>query len=116
MGTAATGLVALILTAAALPALIARARGGTPPGPGPKLAALAPVGAVLAIAGAAVAAAAAWWLLLPLLVPALILASWQRPASRPRPRPRRLVALVFPVLLVLPVALVFPVLLAASGC
>ena len=86
MGTAATGLVALILTAAALPALIARARGGTPPGPGPKLAALAPVGAVLAIAGAAVAAAAAWWLLLPLLVPALILASWQRPAS-PAPAP-----------------------------
>ena len=83
MGTAVTGLVALILTAAALPALIARARGGTPPGPGPKLAALAPVGALLAIAGAAVAAATAWWLLLPLLIPALILAWWQRPARRP---------------------------------
>lgn len=83
MGTAATGLVALILTAAALPALIARAHGGIPPGPGPKLAALAPVSAVLAIAGAAVAAATAWWLLLPLLIPALILAAWQRPASRP---------------------------------
>lgn len=83
MGTAATGLVALILTAAALPALIARARGGTPPGPGPKLAALAPLSALLAIAGAAVAAATAWWLLLPLLVPALILAWWQRPPSRP---------------------------------
>ena len=83
MGTAATGLVALILTAAALPALIARARGGTPPGPGPKLAALAPVSALLAIAGAALAAATAWWLLLPLLVPALILAWWQRPPSRP---------------------------------
>ncbi|MGP7996616.1 MAG: endonuclease/exonuclease/phosphatase family protein [Streptosporangiaceae bacterium] len=82
MGTAATGLVALILTAAALPALIARARGGTAPGPGPKLAALAPAGALLAIAGAAVAAAAAWWLLLPLLVPALILAGWQRPPRR----------------------------------
>jgi endonuclease/exonuclease/phosphatase (EEP) superfamily protein YafD len=82
VGTAATGLVALILTAAALPVLIARARGGVPPGPGPKLAALAPVGALLAIAGAAVAAAAAWWLLLPLLVPALILAWWQRPARR----------------------------------
>lgn len=83
MGTAATGLVALILTAAALPALIARARGGTPPGPGPRLAALAPVAALLAIAGAALAAATAWWLLLPLLVPALILAWWQRPARRP---------------------------------
>jgi endonuclease/exonuclease/phosphatase (EEP) superfamily protein YafD len=33
-----------------------------------------------------VAAAAAWWLLLPLLVPALILAWWQRPARR-RPGP-----------------------------
>ena len=89
MGTAATGLVALILTAAALPALIARARGGTPPGPGPKLAALAPVSALLAIAGAAVAAATAWWLLLPLLVPALILAWWQRPVRRPpAPAPR----------------------------
>ena len=53
MGTAATGLVALILTAAALPALIARAHGGIPPGPGPKLAALAPVSAVLAIVAAA---------------------------------------------------------------
>lgn len=83
MGTAVTGLVALILTAAALPALIARARGGIPPGRGPRLAALAPVGALLAIAGAAVAAAAAWWLLLPLLIPALILAWWQRPPSRP---------------------------------
>ena len=83
MGTAATGLVALILTAAALPALIARARGGTPPGPGPRLAALAPVAALLAIAGAALAAATAWWLLLPLLVPALILAWWQRPPRRP---------------------------------
>jgi endonuclease/exonuclease/phosphatase (EEP) superfamily protein YafD len=83
VGTAATGLVALILTAAALPALIARARGGTPPGPGPKLAALAPAGAVLAIAGAAVAAAAAWWLLLPLLIPALIMSWWQRPRRRP---------------------------------
>ena len=83
VGTAATGLVALILTAAALPALIARARGGTPPGPGPRLAALAPVAALLAIAGAALAAATAWWLLLPLLVPALILAWWQRPPRRP---------------------------------
>jgi endonuclease/exonuclease/phosphatase (EEP) superfamily protein YafD len=83
VGTAATGLVALILTAAALPALFARASGGVPPGPGPKLAALAPVGALLALAGAAVAAAAAWWLLLPLLVPALILAWWQRPPGRP---------------------------------
>ena len=86
MGTAATGLLALILTAAALPSLIARARGGIPPGPGPKLAALAPVGALLAIAGAALAAATAWWLLLPLLVPGLILAWWQRPARR-RPGP-----------------------------
>jgi endonuclease/exonuclease/phosphatase (EEP) superfamily protein YafD len=83
VGTAAIGLVALILTAAALPILAARAGGGNGPGPGPKLAALAPVGTVLAIAGAAVAAFAAWWLLLPLLVPALILAGWQRPPSRP---------------------------------
>jgi endonuclease/exonuclease/phosphatase (EEP) superfamily protein YafD len=91
VGTAATGLVALILTIAALPALIARAHGGVPPGPGPKLAALAPASAVLAIAGAAVAAATAWWLLLPLLIPALILAAWQRPASRP-PAPAALPA------------------------
>jgi len=83
VGTAATGLVALILTAAALPALFARARGGVPPGPGPRLAALAPVATLLAVAGAALAAATAWWLLLPLLIPALILAWWQRPARRP---------------------------------
>jgi endonuclease/exonuclease/phosphatase (EEP) superfamily protein YafD len=83
VGTAATGILALILTAAALPSLIARARGGTPPGPGPRLAALAPVAALLAIAGAALAAATAWWLLVPLLIPALILAWWQRPARRP---------------------------------
>ena len=43
--------VAAVLTVVSLPFLIARAAGGQPPNPGPKLAALAPVGIVPAVAG-----------------------------------------------------------------
>ena len=43
--------VAVALTLLALPFLVARAAGGQPPNPGPKLAALAPAGTVPAVAG-----------------------------------------------------------------
>ena len=56
--------VAAALTLMSLPFLIARAAGGQPPNPGPKLAALAPVGIVPAVAGVAVAALSSWWLAL----------------------------------------------------
>ena len=81
--------VAAALTLMSLPFLIARGTGGQPPNPGPKLAALAPVGIVPAVAGVAVAAVSSWWLALVLAVPALILVAWQCPPLRPRPRTRR---------------------------
>ena len=56
--------VAAALTLMSLPFLIARVAGGQPPNPGPKLAALAPVGIVPAVAGVAVAALSSWWLAL----------------------------------------------------
>jgi endonuclease/exonuclease/phosphatase (EEP) superfamily protein YafD len=80
-----SGLVAAALTLACLPFLVARAAGGQPPNPGPKLAALAPVGTVPAVAGVVVAAVFSWWLALILAVPALLLVAWQLP----RPRPAR---------------------------
>ncbi len=79
-----SGLLAVVLAAAALPALAARALGGRPPSPGPKLAALAPIAALLAAIAVAVAATARWWLALLLAVPAAILLAWQLP---PRRRP-----------------------------
>ena len=79
--------VAAALTLMSLPFLIARAAGGQPPNPGPKLAALAPVGIVPAVAGVAVAAVSSWWLALVLAVPALILVAWQCPPPRPGPEP-----------------------------
>jgi endonuclease/exonuclease/phosphatase (EEP) superfamily protein YafD len=74
-----TGLLALILTAVALPPLLARLIGGHAPRPGPQLAALAPVAAVPATAAVIVAAFSAWWLALLLAIPAAILLAWQLP-------------------------------------
>jgi endonuclease/exonuclease/phosphatase (EEP) superfamily protein YafD len=76
--------VAAVLTLVSLPFLIVRGTGGQPPNPGPKLAALAPVGIAPAVAGVAVAAVSSWWLALVLAVPALILVAWQLPPLRPR--------------------------------
>ena len=73
---------AVALTAVALPPLVARAAGGEPPDPYPRLAALAPLATPVAFAGIAVAAAASWWLALLLSVPALILLAWQLPPAR----------------------------------
>jgi len=74
--------VAVALALVALPFLIARAVGGQPPNPGPKLAALAPAGTVPAVAGVAVAALSSWWLALILAVPAALLVAWQLPPVR----------------------------------
>lgn len=76
--------VAVALSLVSLPFLIARVVGGQPPNPGPKLAALAPLGIAPAVAGVAVAAASSWWLTLVLALPALILVAWQFPPLRPR--------------------------------
>jgi endonuclease/exonuclease/phosphatase (EEP) superfamily protein YafD len=76
--------VAAVLTLVSLPFLIVRGAGGQPPNPGPKLAALAPVGIIPAVAGVAVAALSSWWLALVLAVPAVILVGWQLPPPRPR--------------------------------
>ena len=81
-GEPVSGVVAAVLTVLSLPFLVARAVGGRPPNPGPKLAALAPVGTVPALAGAVVAALSSWWLALILAVPALILVVWQLPPAR----------------------------------
>ena len=81
--------MAAALTLMSLPFLVARAAGGQPPNPGPKLAALAPLGIVPAVAGVAVAAVSSWWLALVLAGPALILVAWQCPPLRPRPRTGR---------------------------
>jgi endonuclease/exonuclease/phosphatase (EEP) superfamily protein YafD len=78
-----SGVVAVALTAVALPPLAARAAGGQPPDPYPKLAALAPLATLVAFAGVVVAAATSWWLALLLSIPALTLLAWQLPpASR----------------------------------
>jgi endonuclease/exonuclease/phosphatase (EEP) superfamily protein YafD len=89
-----TGLVALILTAVALPPLLARLTGGRPPRPRPHLAALAPAAVVPAVAAVAVAAASSgvgwgggWGLALLLAIPAAILLAWQLPSRRRPSRP-----------------------------
>ena len=74
-----TGFLALLLTAVALPPLLARLTGGHAPRPGPQLAALAPVATLPALAAVALAATSAWWLALLLAVPAAILLAWQLP-------------------------------------
>ena len=76
------GVVALVLAAAALPALAARAMGGHPPNPRPQLAALAPLAVLPAVTAVAVAATTRWWLALLLAFPAAILLAWQLPPLR----------------------------------
>jgi endonuclease/exonuclease/phosphatase (EEP) superfamily protein YafD len=77
-----SAVLAIALTAIALPPLVARAVGGEPPDPYPKLAALAPLATPVAFAGVVVAAAASWWLVLVLSIPAVILLAWQLPPPR----------------------------------
>jgi endonuclease/exonuclease/phosphatase (EEP) superfamily protein YafD len=86
MLAAVTGFLALLLTAVALPPLLARLIGGHPPRPGPQLAALAPAATLPALAAVALAAVqgggeagGVWWLALLLAVPAAILLAWQLP-------------------------------------
>ena len=76
------GVLAIALTAVALPPLAARAAGGEPPDPYPRLAALAPLATPVAVAGVVVAAAASWWLALLLSIPAVTLLAWQLPPAR----------------------------------
>ena len=75
-------LVALILTALALPSLLARLAGGHPPTRITQLAALAPVAAVPATAAVIVAATTSGWLAIPLAIPAVVLLGWQLPPRR----------------------------------
>jgi endonuclease/exonuclease/phosphatase (EEP) superfamily protein YafD len=81
-GAPVSVVLAVALTVLALPFLVARAAGGQPPNPGPKLAALAPAGTVPAVAGVALAAFSSWWLALILALPAALLVSWQLPPVR----------------------------------
>jgi endonuclease/exonuclease/phosphatase (EEP) superfamily protein YafD len=82
VGCPVSVVLAVALTVLALPFLVARAAGGQPPNPGPKLAALAPAGTVPAVAGVALAAFSSWWLALILALPAALLVSWQLPPVR----------------------------------
>jgi len=76
-------LLSFVLTAAALPPLAARALGGRPPNPGPKLAALAPLATIPSIASVLLAASVRWWLAIFVAAPAAALLSWQiRPQCR----------------------------------
>jgi endonuclease/exonuclease/phosphatase (EEP) superfamily protein YafD len=77
-----TGLVALILTALALPPLLARLTGGHPPTPITQLAALPPAATVPATAAVIIAAITAPWLAVLLAIPAVILWIWQLPPRR----------------------------------
>ncbi len=79
-----TWLAAVILTALALPPLLARLTGGRPPARGTQLAALAPVAAVPATAAVIIAAVTSGWLAIPLAIPAVILLAWQLPPRRRR--------------------------------
>jgi endonuclease/exonuclease/phosphatase (EEP) superfamily protein YafD len=90
MLAAVTGFLALLLTAVALPSLLARLTGGHAPRPGPQLAALAPVATLPALAAVVLAAVkgdgeagGAWWLALLLAIPAAILLAWQLPPFLP---------------------------------
>ena len=78
-----TGVLAVVLTAVALLPLAARAAGGQPPDPGPRLAALAPLATLAAFAGVAVAAATSWRLAPLLSIPAVVLLAWQLPPVIP---------------------------------
>ena len=74
--------LAVVLTAVAIPPLVARAAGGEPPHPYPSLAALAPVATLVAFAGVVVAAVTSWWLALLLAIPAVVLLAWQLPPAK----------------------------------
>jgi endonuclease/exonuclease/phosphatase (EEP) superfamily protein YafD len=74
-----TGVVALILTALALPPLLARLTGGQPPTRIAQLAALAPAATVPATAAVIIAATTTPWLAVLLAIPAAILWIWQLP-------------------------------------
>ena len=74
--------LAVALTAVAIPPLAARAAGGESPDPVPRLAALTPAATPFAVAGVAVAAVTSWWLALLLSVPAATLLAWQLPPAR----------------------------------
>jgi endonuclease/exonuclease/phosphatase (EEP) superfamily protein YafD len=74
--------VALILTALALPPLLARLTGGHPPTRVTQLAALAPAATVPSTAAVIIAAATAPWVAGFLAIPAVILWSWQLPPLR----------------------------------
>jgi endonuclease/exonuclease/phosphatase (EEP) superfamily protein YafD len=76
-----TGL-ALLLTALALPPLLARLAGGRSPSPFPQLAALAPAAVVPAIAAVVIAAITVWWLAVLLAIPAVLLLIWQLPPRK----------------------------------
>jgi endonuclease/exonuclease/phosphatase (EEP) superfamily protein YafD len=76
--------LAVALTAVAIPSLAARAAGGESPDPLPRLAALTPVATPFAVAGVAVAAVTSWWLALLLSAPAVTLLAWQLPPPRRR--------------------------------
>jgi endonuclease/exonuclease/phosphatase (EEP) superfamily protein YafD len=84
-----TGFLALLLTAVALPPLLARLIGGHAPRPGPQLAALAPVATLPALAAVGLAAVSeggwggGWGLAVLLAVPASILLAWQLPPFLP---------------------------------
>jgi len=83
VGHDVTGLVvALVLTALALPTLLARLADGHRPTRVAQLAALAPMAVVPATAAVIIAAATAGWLAVPLAVPAVILWIWQLPPRR----------------------------------
>src|SRR6267378_3492350 len=81
-GRGVSWVLAIALTVVALPPLAARAAGGEPPDPYPRLAALAPLATPVAVAGVVVAAAASWWLALLLSIPAVTLLAWQLPPAR----------------------------------
>jgi endonuclease/exonuclease/phosphatase (EEP) superfamily protein YafD len=74
--------LAVALTAVAIPPLAARAAGGESPDPLPRLAALTPVATPFAVAGVAVAAVTSWSLALLLSAPAVTLLAWQLPPAR----------------------------------
>jgi endonuclease/exonuclease/phosphatase (EEP) superfamily protein YafD len=84
MSHGVTWLAAVILTALALPPLLARLAGGHPPTRITQLAALAPVATVPATAAVIIAATASGWLAIPLAIPAVILLGWQLPPRRRR--------------------------------
>jgi endonuclease/exonuclease/phosphatase (EEP) superfamily protein YafD len=77
-----SGVLAVVLIVVAIPPLVARAAGGEPPNPLPKLAALAPLATLVAFVGVVVAVAASWWLALVLAIPAVTLLVWQLPPAR----------------------------------